>query len=183
MAFLDEVPTANEHPPWAVNYMNTTAAALKAANTTDVLALIAGQMAQFSAMMPSNASAVAQHAYAPGKWTLAESLVHVIDTERVFAYRIMRIARGDKTPLPGFDQDAWVPESRVSSRNLSDILTELTAVRQASVTLIRSLDDRAARQSGVASNAPISVRALVWMVAGHFAHHMEITRTRYLTGA
>ena len=102
--------------------------------------------------------------------------------ERVFAYRLLRVARGDKTPLPAFDHDAWVPESRASRRTLADILTELGAVRSATLALVRSIDDQAAAQVGTASGNPISVRALAWMIAGHFAHHLEITRTRYLGG-
>ena len=119
-------------------------------------------------------------AYAPGKWTLAESLLHVADTERVFAYRALRVSRGDQTPLPGFDQDPWVPLSGADRRTLADILTEIEAVRNANLHLIRAFDDAAASRMGTASGNPVSVRALVWIIAGHFAHHLELTRTRYL---
>jgi hypothetical protein len=112
---------------------------------------------------------------------LAESLVHVADTERVFAYRLLRIARGDSTPLAGFEQDDWVPESRASSRSLADILEELDAVRAATLCLVRSLDDTAVARQGVSSNHVVSARALVWMLAGHMAHHLTLTREKYLS--
>jgi hypothetical protein len=122
----------------------------------------------------------AGHRYAPDKWTLAESLLHVSDTERVFAYRLLRVARGDRTPLPGFDQDAWVPATRAANRSLSDIMAEFYAVRAATLALVRSLDDEAIGQAGTASGKDVTARALVWMIAGHAAHHLGLTRDKYL---
>ena len=98
----------------------------------------------------------------------------------MFSYRLLRFARGDSTPLPGFDQDVWVPQSGAASRTLADILTEIEAVRASSLALIRSLDDAALVRQGVSNNRALSVRALAWIIAGHFAHHQELTRTRYL---
>lgn len=126
--------------------------------------------------------AFARGAYAPGKWTLLESLVHVADTERVFSYRLLRVARGDATPLPPFDQDAWVPVSNANARSLDDVLTEIDVVRAATLALVHSLDEAAHLRTGTASGHPISVRALAWIIAGHFAHHLELTRERYLGG-
>jgi len=119
-------------------------------------------------------------AYAPDKWTLGESLLHVADTERVFAYRLLRVARADTTPLPGFDQDAWVPESRSARRPLDSILAELESVRAATLALVHSLDATALTRVGVASNHAVSATALIWMITGHMAHHHGITRDRYL---
>lgn len=174
-------PSPAEHAPYAVTYIDATARALAAQGTANLGALLAGQPATLRSLLQNADPELAAHSYAPGKWTLAESLVHVVDTERVFAYRLLRIARGDATPLPGFDQDAWVPESRTSARQLSDILTEIEFTRSATLALMASLDLHAWAQIGTASAQAISTRALAWMIAGHFHHHVEITRDRYLT--
>ena len=173
-------PHPSEHAPFATTYIDATATALDAMETDHLWSLLVTQPMALLELLDATDPALANHAYAPGKWTLGESLVHVSDTERVFAYRLMRVARGDMTPLPGFDQDAWVPESRTSGRPLDDILTEIQTVRAATLSLIKSLDEKAWGQIGVASGHPISPRALAWMIAGHFAHHLDITRDRYL---
>lgn len=183
MSILNTRPDPTESASWTATYMNATEAALTATNSITVLALLERQVADLRTLLAAMPESDAHKAYAPGKWTLAESLVHVADTERVFSYRALRIARGDQTPLAGFEQDDWVPASRASARTLSDILTEIEAVRNSSIVLVRSFDDTAVQHTGTASGASISVRALVWMMAGHFAHHLEITRTRYLATA
>lgn len=173
-------PAEGECAPYFEKYIAAAAASMHAGGHADVQALLAAQPAQWHALLDAAPASLGQFAYAPGKWTLAESLVHVSDTERVFAYRLMRIARGDRTPLPGFEQDDWVPESRANRRSLSDVLAELDAVRTATLALVSSLDDAAVAQVGTASGREVSARALVWMIAGHQAHHLEITRTSYL---
>ncbi len=174
-------PSPSEHAPFAATYINAAANALDLLGTDQLWSLLAAQPTALMELLDAVDPALATYAYAPGKWTLGESLVHVSDTERVFAYRLMRIARGDMTPLPGFDQDAWVPESRTVARPLHDILTELQTVRAATLSLVKSLDEQAWGQVGVASGHPVSPRALAWMIAGHFAHHLDLTRDRYLT--
>ncbi|MEP6778320.1 MAG: DinB family protein, partial [Gemmatimonadaceae bacterium] len=98
----------------------------------------------------------------------------------VFSYRCMRVARADKTSLPGFDQDAFVPESRANARTLDDVLAEFRAVRGATLALVNSLDEAALAQVGVSSGNPFSARAFCWVIAGHAAHHISLTRERYL---
>ncbi|MBY0491766.1 MAG: DinB family protein [Gemmatimonadaceae bacterium] len=183
MALSIPRPGAGEHAPYAITYVNATAAALAARGTDDVVALLAAQPAEWRALLGAADPSLGTYRYAPGKWTLAESLVHVADTERVFAYRLLRIARGDRTPLPGFEQDDWVPESRAERRSLADVLNEIEAVRAATLALVRSLDDTAVAQSGISSNHPVTARALIWMLAGHMAHHLTLTREKYLAGA
>ncbi len=173
-------PTTDEHAPYMVTYVDATARALATLGSDDVLALLAAQPAQWRALLANADGSLTHHAYAPGKWTLAESLVHVADTERVFAYRLLRVARGDQTPLPGFDQDAWVPNSRTGTRSLANILDEFDAVRTATLALARSLDADAVAATGTAGGVTVSARALMWIIAGHAAHHLEITRDRYL---
>ena len=173
-------PAENEHAPYYTGYIDAAEASLSQRGLADVVALLEAQTADWQALMAAVPEAAASHAYAPGKWTLGESLVHVSDTERVFAYRLLRIARGDGTPLPGFEQDDWVPTSRAGRRSLADILAEMYAVRAATLALVRSLDDEAIGQRGVASGKDVTARALVWMIAGHMQHHFGLTRDRYL---
>jgi len=173
-------PAATEHAPFYAGYIDAAEASLAQRGLPDVVALLEAQTADWQALMASVPEAKASHAYAPGKWTLGESLVHVSDTERVFSYRLLRIARGDRTPLPGFEQDDWVPTSRAGRRSLADVLGEMYAVRAATLALVRSLDEEAIAQTGVASGKDVTARALVWMIAGHMQHHFVLTRDRYL---
>jgi hypothetical protein len=119
-------------------------------------------------------------AYAPGKWTLNEMLLHVIDTERVFAYRALRIARGDTMPLAGFEQDQWVPLSGANKRALHSIVDEFVVVRAATVALFRGLPVDAWNRRGTASGFSVSVRALAFKCAGHALHHEGLIREKYL---
>ena len=173
-------PTPAEHAPYYGKYVETAARDVAALDGGSVIDLLTVQTVALRGLLDGVDDGFARQAYAPGKWTLAESLVHVADTERVFSYRLLRVARGDSTPLPGFEQDQWVPLSGANGRQLSDILTEIDVVRAATLALVHSLDDSALMRTGTASGNPVSARALVWIIAGHFAHHLELTRDRYL---
>ena len=118
--------------------------------------------------------------YAPGKWSIREMVGHMIDTEKVMAYRAMRIARGDTTHLPGFEQDDYIATGEFDKRSMQDLLGEWSAVRQASVAFVKSLSIEAAARMGTASNTPVSARAIIYIIAGHERHHMRILRERYL---
>ncbi|MFT3886091.1 MAG: DinB family protein [Flavobacteriales bacterium] len=118
--------------------------------------------------------------YAPGKWSVKEVLQHLVDTERIFAYRALRFARNDSTPLPGFDENTYVPEARSDARQLAGILREHDAVRAATIELFRGLDAQGMMRSGIANGKPISVRAIGWTIAGHAMHHLGVLRERYL---
>ncbi|MCR9227166.1 MAG: DinB family protein [Flavobacteriaceae bacterium] len=120
------------------------------------------------------------YAYAEGKWSLAEALVHMIDTERIFQYRALCIARNDKTPLPGFDQDTYVPFSNATKRSKIDLIREYNTVREATISLFTSFDEEALVRLGTTSGSKISVRALGFIICGHQAHHVRIIRERYL---
>jgi hypothetical protein len=117
--------------------------------------------------------------YAPGKWSVAEAIGHVLDGERIFAYRALRIGRGDETPLPGFDQDRYVPAGAFDGRSAADLAAEYTSVRAATLTLLRGLPAEAWRRRGTASGHPVSVRALAYMIAGHELHHLAVLREKY----
>jgi uncharacterized damage-inducible protein DinB len=121
----------------------------------------------------------AEFRYAPGKWSIKEVLGHVNDAERIFAYRLLRVARGDQTPLAGFEQDGYIQAGNFSARTLTDLLEEFTSVREATITLIRSLDDEAWLRRGTASQKEISALALAFVIAGHERHHRLILEERY----
>lgn len=118
--------------------------------------------------------------YQNGKWAIAEVLQHIIDTERVFQYRALRFSRGDKTPLPGFDQDNYVPATRSEERSLVLIREEFLTVRDASISLFSSLNDNELQRIGIASGTDMSVRALGFVICGHQEHHKKILEERYL---
>lgn len=179
-AALQAPPPSTEYAPYYGRYIETVARVVAERAGATLETVLAEQPAAWRTLLRDTGPAQLAAAYAPGKWTLAESLVHVIDTERVFAYRLLRIARGDTTPLPGFDQDAWVPESGASRRTRDDLLEELDAVRSATLTLLRTLNEPALMRQGTASGHAVSARALAWMIAGHMAHHLELTRAHYI---
>ena len=117
--------------------------------------------------------------YAPGKWTAKEVLGHVCDTERVFAYRALRIARADATPMEGFEQDDYVRNGPFANRPLEDLVEDFIAVRRATLSLLRNLDETAWDRRGVANKNEVSVRALAYIIAGHELHHRRILEEKY----
>ena len=114
--------------------------------------------------------------YEPGKWTVKDVVGHLADTERIMAYRALRIARGDETPLPGFEQDDYVRTAGATRRPLSDLLAELSAVRVGSFSLFMGLDEAAFTRRGTVNGGPASVRALLYIILGHEEHHRRILR-------
>ncbi|HMX41423.1 MAG TPA: DinB family protein [Saprospiraceae bacterium] len=121
----------------------------------------------------------ANSAYAPGKWTVKEMVMHMIDTERVFAYRILSFMRGDRVALPGFNQDVWMEQVQVAQRSMKDLLKEWKAVRDNTLFLLSQCSEEQSKFMGTASNWKVSVRAYFYIVAGHQLHHMQVLRERY----
>jgi hypothetical protein len=146
----------------------------------DIVAILATQLEDTRALLSGLDDQRALHAYATGKWSIKEVVGHVADAERVLAYRALRIARADTTPLAGYDENAWVPPARANSRPLLSLIEELAAVRGASVALFAGLPRDCWTRTGTANGVPVSVRALAWMIAGHELHHREIVAQRYL---
>ena len=120
------------------------------------------------------------HAYAPGKWTIRQLLIHLMDTERVFAYRTLSFMRGDRIALPGFNQDVWMEQADVSGRSVPDLLKEWKAVRDNTLFLLAQCSEAQSQFTGIASNWKVSVRAYFFIIVGHHLHHLEILRTQYL---
>jgi len=117
--------------------------------------------------------------YAPGKWSIKEVAGHIVDTERIMAYRLLRIARGDSTPLPGFEQDDYVRDGNFASRTLANLIEEFRLVRAATLALLQGLDGEALVRRGLADGKPVSARALAYIIAGHERHHLDILQQRY----
>lgn len=120
------------------------------------------------------------YCYAEGKWTIKDILLHLIDAERIFAYRALRFARKDKTPLASFDENIYVDVAYANKRSIQDLLTELAVVRQATLSLFKSFSEEDLMQVGTASNHPMSVRALGFVIIGHQNHHQRVFEERYL---
>lgn len=125
----------------------------------------------------------ANYRYAPGKWSLKEVLGHINDNERVMAYRLLRIARGDQTPLPGYDQDVLVANAGFAERSLASLVAEYQTIRQSTLPLVDNLTAEAWAQMGNMSDHPVSARAIGYILVGHERHHIEVIKQRYLNQA
>ena len=161
-------------PPYYQAYLDTIDA------ETDLLQLMESQLGNFPQFIASIPSEKWDYRYAPGKWTVAEALIHVLDTERVFQYRALRLGRKDPTPLPGFDQDPWVANSRAEQRTAADVIEEYRAVRASTLWLFRYFEEADLSWKGIASGKPVTLGALGFMICGHQKHHRNILRARYL---
>jgi uncharacterized damage-inducible protein DinB len=149
----------------------------------DIIALLSVQLDDTVALLRDLSEEQALHAYAPGKWTIKEVAGHVMDAERVFMHRALRFARGDATPLPSFDENAYAVAGGFNERPLASLVSEFTAVRRATVALLAGLTTESWELRGTASGFPVTVRALAWITAGHELHHRQILAQRYLAAA
>lgn len=141
------------------------------------------QLAKVERLYSSLDDRAALARYAPGKWSIKEILGHLSDAERIFSYRVLRISRGDATPLAGFDENAYVPAGRFDERPLSTLVAEFRAVRLSTLALIAGLPPAAWSARGQASGHPISARALAFIILGHASHHLRVLHDRYGLGA
>ena len=144
----------------------------------DLLETLAAQGAEAAALFRSFRGR-GGHAYAPGKWTVKETVAHVIDTERVFAARALRLGRGDATPIPGFDQDAYVAALDLAGTSVADLADGFERQRAATLDVLRSIPHPALGFVGTVSGGPMSARGAGWVVAGHERHHTAILKERY----
>lgn len=146
----------------------------------DVVAELDAQHTRTLQLLSGRTERDGKFRYAPEKWTIKEVIGHIADAERIFTYRALRIARGDQTPLPGFEQDGYVNNGAFGDRTLASVVEEFSAVRKASLALFQSLGDQAWLRRGTASNNEVTVRALAFITAGHELHHARILKERYL---
>lgn len=152
---------------------------LDAIRATGVGEPLLNQVPRLRARLGSLSDEAARHRYAEGKWSLKEVVGHLVDIERVMAYRVLRISRGDATPLAGVDQDPYVAEGGFDARSLSDLLDEFAVVREATLSLLRGLPPGVLARRGVASGVEVTAGAVVWIIAGHVEHHMGVLAERY----
>lgn len=166
-------PAADEYSPYYDTYISKVP-------HLDLFDVLRTQLHQTARLLEDLTEHQADHRYAPGKWTLREVVGHLIDSERIFSYRMLCVARGDTTSLPGFDEDKYAAVSNVNTRPMNAVTVEFAHVRSATISLVESLDDEAIGRRGSANGSPITPRALAFIIAGHEAHHMGVIRERYL---
>ncbi len=167
-------PGPDEYAPAFAGYVG------RIGDDEDVVAALAEQLDHVLARLGHIPEARGDYRYAPGKWSIKEVVGHISDVERVMTYRALRIARADPTPLPGFDENAWVPAANFDARSLASLVHELEEVRRATVAFFETVDAEAAARRGSANNNPISARAIAYIIAGHERHHVQLLRERYL---
>lgn len=165
-------PQPEEYPAFYKGYIDTV--------SNNVLAELEHHIEAFPAFLRGISDDKACLAYAEGKWTLKELVGHVIDTERIMAYRTLRIARNDSTPLAGFEENDYVANAHFADRSLDGLAEEFALLRRANMYLIKSLNEVEIGRMGIANQKPVSVRALVYIIAGHLNHHRLIIEERYL---
>lgn len=166
-------PPLDEVPPFYHGYVQEAVG-------SDVCEALVSAAAAVQTLFGAIPEERGDHRYAPGKWSVKDVLLHLVDAERVFAYRALRFARMDGTPLPGFDEDAYVPAARADKRTLAGLLEEHRAVHASTLALFRSLGAEELLRTGEANGRIISVRAIGWATAGHALHHASVVRERYL---
>lgn len=169
-----EKPKAGEFTPYTINYIKLLP------DDAEVLRHLSENLQTSTDFILSLPPEKLDYVYAPRKWTIREMWLHVADSERVFAYRALCFARGDKTGLPGFEENDYAANSNANARDIRSILREFAAVRQATIALFESFDADILTKIGTANDNPTSVRAVAYQIAGHELHHLNIIKERYL---
>jgi uncharacterized damage-inducible protein DinB len=165
-------PESNEFAPFYLTYIATV--------SENVMGELEDQATAFPEFLKSISEEKALYAYADGKWTIKELAGHVIDCERIMAYRALTISRKDKTALPGFEENEYVQNARFNDRSLASLAEEFAAVRKSNLYFFKSLTDEDLQCMGTANGKDISVKALLYIIAGHLNHHKKILTERYL---
>jgi uncharacterized damage-inducible protein DinB len=168
--------------PLPGEYAEGYAPYLAAAPEGDPLGLLQAQAAEVTELYGGLSEAQGSYRYAAGKWSLKDLLQHLSDAERIFAYRCLRIGRGDATPLPGFDENTFAASAAADARSVVQLLADFQAARLGSLTLFQSLGNRAWDQRGTTNGRELTARSIPYICLGHAAHHLKIIRERYLPG-
>jgi len=166
-------PETSEYDPYYERYISLVA-------DSDIIGVLGAQPTRLQDIFTAMPEENGEFRYAEGKWSIKELLGHVIDGERMFAYRTFRISRGDETPIEGFEQDGYIENAHSNDRSFADLLDEFSLLRRAHMIFFKNLTDDAWLRVGTANKVQISVRALVYIMAGHIEHHLEILKDRYL---
>lgn len=165
--------------PSEVEYTGDFGEYIRLVSEGNIIDILLAQEKQMTELLASLSESQGAYRYAEGKWTLKEVVGHIADGERVMTYRLLRFARGDQTPLPGFDQEVFMPP--FGSWTTAQLAEDYRAVRQSTITLLRGLPAEAWSRKGTANNVSITARALAYVIAGHELHHMGVIRNRYLS--
>jgi uncharacterized damage-inducible protein DinB len=173
----------NVSKPEETEYLSYYSGYVSRVGDANVLDTLGKQLDETLGLLRSIPESQAGFRYAPGKWSIKELVGHMIDTERIFAYRALRFARNDRTPVPGYEQDDYIRHASFDDYPLDDLAAEFASVRQSTLFLFRHLDEEAWMRRGVANESEVSVRALAYIIAGHELHHREVLRSKYLQPA
>jgi len=165
-------PERSEYAPFYERYISLIPGA-------DILGTLDAQRRQTLILLSGRDEADGDYRYAPDKWNAKEVLGHVCDAERIFAYRMLRISRGDRTPIEGFEQDDYARNAPFAKIAFAEIIEDYIAVRRATLTLLRNLDEAAWIRRGIANKNEVSVRAIAYLTAGHELHHRRILEEKY----
>ncbi|MGY4383308.1 putative damage-inducible protein DinB [Pedobacter sp. UYP24] len=165
-------PQTNEYPIWGETYIKLV--------DGDVIDMLERQVTEFADFINS-LEEKADYAYAPGKWTIKELIGHIIDTERILVYRVTSFARNELQPIPGFDEESYVANAHFADRSLTSFAEEFSLLRKANLYLIKSLTEEDLSRSGTASERKITVKAIVYILAGHIMHHSAVIKDKYLS--
>ena len=165
-------PEPGEYAPYYDRYISLIPG-------NDILTTLDAQRRQMMLLLSGRDESDGDFRYAPDKWSAKEVLGHVCDTERIFAYRALRISRADRTPIEGFEQDDYVRNGPFTHAPLAEIIEDYIAVRRATLTLLRNLDEAAWMRRGIANKNEVTVRALAYVIAGHELHHRRILEEKY----
>jgi hypothetical protein len=168
-------PTTEEFSPFYADYIQ------RAHDQVDVLAVLPMQIDALNSMLGKLTDEQARFKFGPGEWSIKEVMGHLNDVERVFSYRLLRVSRNDKTPIPGFEQDDFVREAGFDQYPIKDLLQEFELLRRANILMINNMSEEATKRIGTASNNPVSARALIYMLVGHVDHHVTSFQQNYLT--
>ena len=166
-------PDKSEYDPYYEHYISLV-------SDSDIIDALGGQSTRLQDVITAMPEEKGEFRYAEGKWSIKELLGHLIDGERMFSYRLLRIARADVTPIEGFEQDGYIENAHSNDRSFADLLEEFSLLRRANMIFIKNLQDDAWPRVGTANGVQISVRALIYIMAGHIEHHLTILKERYL---
>ena len=149
-------------------------------DSDDILKILGNQLISSLELFKSIPEERANYRYAEGKWSIKELLGHIIDTERIFAYRALCFARGEKQHLPGMEQDDYVREAEFDKRQFTDMIKEYELVRRSNLLLFKSFSEMELNRRGTASNNEVTVLAILFIIAGHELHHIKVLKEKYL---
>jgi hypothetical protein len=166
-------PKENDFAPYYKHYVDQI-------EGDDIIWVLRNQVDEFHELLGGIPEEKKLYTYAPGKWTMAELLGHIVDSERIFAFRALWFARNDHNPLPGYSQDNFIKESNFNSRTINNLMQEWLYLRKSNIILFENFGDAALSRRGVSNNKEVTVLALMYIMAGHLNHHMAVLKEKYL---